>query len=113
MKIRVVTVMVALVSVGLMAGPARSTVSAGTYFEKGRTRLSLTGGWGQAFNQDYFVLGGGVGYYLARGFEMGVDGESWMGNTPKINKLTPEMRYIFQDIGSVFPYLGAFYRRTF
>lgn len=97
----------------LSALPVNSTVTAGTYFAQGRSRLSLYGGWGTAFNNSYFVLGAGAGYYVLRGLEVGVDGEAWMGSTPQIQKITPEIRYIIPTNTSIFPYIGTFYRRTF
>ncbi len=102
-----------LAGVVLIATRGESQVGAGASFDKGKTRLSLMGGWGQAFDQDYFVIGAGAGYYVLPGLEVGIDGESWVGNSPKIYKVTPEARYIFTQTGtSVFPYLGGFYRRT-
>jgi hypothetical protein len=103
----------ALLAVSWVAVRGEAVVNAGKFFEKGKTRMSVTGGWGQAFSQDYFVIGAGAGYYVLPGFEIGVDGETWVGNSPHITKVTPEARYIFQNMGSVFPYLGGFYRRTF
>jgi hypothetical protein len=105
--------LLALAVVGLLAATGKCQVGVGKFIQRGRTRLSLTGGWGQAFNQDYFVLGAGAGYFITQGWEAGVDGESWVGDSPKINKITPETRYIFQVAGDWFPYVGTFYRRTF
>jgi hypothetical protein len=82
-------------------------------FQKGRVRATITGGWGQAFNNDYFVLGGGLGYFVLRGLEVGLDGEAWMGEDPDFQKLTPQLRYVFPALGSLYPYVGGFYRRTF
>lgn len=47
------------------------------------------------------------------GLQIGVDGEGWLGNSPHIYKIAPQIRYIFYDFPQFMPYCGAFYRRTF
>ncbi len=94
-------------------GSADVGVGAGTSFGQGRTQLSVFGGSGSAFRQDYFVLGVGANYYVFQGLGLGLHFESWFGNSPDIYKLTPSVQYVFTQIPSVKPYVGVFYRRVF
>jgi len=94
-------------------GSAEVGVGAGTSFGQGRTQLSVFGGGGSAFNQYYFVLGVGANYYVVRGLGLGLNIESWFGNTPGIYKLTPSVQYVFTQVPSVQPYMGVFFRRVF
>ena len=59
-------------------------------FDKGSTQFSLLLGDGQAFGDNYTIIGIGVGYYAYDGLEIGINLDSWQGGTPKINQLTPE-----------------------
>ena len=94
-------------------GSADVGVGAGTSFGQGRATLSVFGGSGSAFSQSYFVLGVGANYYVIQGLGLGLNFESWLGNTPGIYKLTPNVQYVFTLIPSVQPYVGVFYRRVF
>lgn len=85
----------------------------GGSFSKGRSRLSVVGGNGYAFNDTYFVLGVGAAYYLANGLAAGLDLEWWTGGDPKIVKVSPSVQYVFYQVPRVSPYLGAFYRRSY
>jgi len=81
-------------------------------FADGSMRLSVLVGNGYAFNESYFIVGAGFGYYLVQGLELGLDVESWLGRSPGITKISPEVRYVIPTDGSIRPYIGAFYRRT-
>ena len=94
-------------------GSADVGVGAGTSFGQGRATLSVFGGSGSAFSQSYFVLGVGANYYVVQGLGLGLNFESWLGNTPGIYKLTPNVQYVFTLIPSVQPYVGVFCRRVF
>jgi hypothetical protein len=94
-------------------GSAEVGVGAGTSFGQGRTQLSVFGGGGSAFSQSYFVLGVGANYYVVHGLGLGLNFESWFGNTPGIYKLTPTVQYVFTQSSSLQPYVGVFYRRVF
>ncbi len=94
-------------------GFADAGVGVGTSFGQGRASLSVFGGSGSAFTQSYFVLGVGANYYVVQGLGLGLNFESWLGNTPGIYKLTPNVQYVFTQIPSVQPYVGVFYRRVF
>jgi len=81
-------------------------------FSKGRVRIGFYGGAGHTFNQTYVILGGGLGYYLADGLEIGVDLEGWLFQSPTIWKVTPQVRYVFYQMGNLKPYVGAFWRHN-
>jgi hypothetical protein len=95
-----------------LSPPASASEVAGV-FSKGRTNLVITAGSGYAFNETYFVLGLGVGYYVIDGLGVGLSLESWSGSDPKLYKVTPSVQYVFHQIPKVNPYIGAFYRRTY
>ena len=81
-------------------------------FAQGRKRVGIYGGLGSSFGNDYGIVGGGLGYYLTDGLEAGLDFETWFGNSPSVNKLTPQLRYVFWKGEKIKPYLGAFWRHT-
>jgi hypothetical protein len=81
-------------------------------FADGSMRLSVLVGNGYAFDESYLIVGVGFGYFVAKGFELGLDVETWSGSTPHITKVSPEIRYVVPTDTSVRPYVGAFYRRT-
>lgn len=95
----------------LSTSPA--TAQVGGYFEQGRTRFSLTAGYGSLNEKNYGVVGVGAGYYFLEGLEAGVDGEAWIGNKPHIYTVSPETRYILNYSEAFKPYLGGFVKRTF
>ncbi|HUI45541.1 MAG TPA: hypothetical protein VL122_06115 [Nitrospirota bacterium] len=81
-------------------------------FTAGSARFSIELGGGTAFNQNYSILGIGGGYFVADGIEVGLDVEEWLGNSPRIEQVSPQARVVLRWNGIVQPYLGAFYRRT-
>jgi len=92
--------------------PAAAADVAGA-FSSGRTQLVASAGTGYAFNESYLVLGLGVSYYLLDGFNVGLSVESWTGSNPTMYKVTPSVQYVFYQVPSVKPYIGAFYRRAY
>lgn len=109
-------IMVAVIFSAAFIGTVHAQAQIGAtrdLFSRGRTRASLSAAMGSSNGESYFVMGGGVGYYIANGLQLGVDGEAWLGNDPDIYKVTPEIRYVFTRIERLYPYVGAFYRRTF
>lgn len=93
---------------------ANALVSAGgSIFEQGKVNVSLTGGLGYAFNNNYAVLGTGINYFIVNGLSAGVDAEAWLGNNPNFYKVSPQVRYFFYKHARTKPYVGVFYRRTF
>jgi len=81
-------------------------------FAAGSMRASVLVGNGYAFDESYLIVGVGIGYYVAKGLELGLDGEFWTGGTPDITKISPALRYVLPTNSAVRPYVGAFYRRT-
>ena len=81
-------------------------------FSQGKTHVVAYGGAGHAFDQSYVILGLGVSYYLFDGFNAGLSYESWTGADPKMSKITPSVQYVFYQVQTVKPYVGALYRRT-
>ena len=82
-------------------------------FSQGSQSVSVIAGAGSAFNDDYIILGVGYGYYVINGLELGIDAQFWLSGDPSINKLSPQIRYVFTQPKTVKPYVGAFYRRTY
>jgi hypothetical protein len=81
-------------------------------FGQSRTHITLIGGNGYAFNNDYFVVGASASYYLIDGLGIGVSAERWMGGDPGISKYAPFVQYVFPQVTSMRPYIGGFYRHT-
>jgi len=83
-----------------------------TAFSKNSTSVAVVIGSGSAFNDNYTVLGVGVGYYVTEGLELGIDLQRWFSGEPTITKISPQIRYVFSQPKVIKPYVGAFYRRT-
>lgn len=81
-------------------------------FGQGTKRFSLLVGRGQAFGDNYTIIGLGLGYYVYDGLELAVNWDTWQGGEPDINQITPEVRYVFRNQSSIDPYVGALYRWT-
>ena len=77
-------------------------------FRQGSARLGA--GLGSA--HPYIVFGLGFGYYVADGTEIGLAGDIWFGGSPKIYQVIPQARYVFYQIPTLSPYLGALYREV-
>ncbi|MFZ5876589.1 MAG: hypothetical protein ACOYXU_09285 [Nitrospirota bacterium] len=108
-------VMVSALAAAFVLTPVAEAAAAdvaGT-FSKGRSRFSIVGGNGYAFNDTYFVLGVGASYFVYNGLSVGLDAEWWTGGDPGIVKVSPSLQYVFTDLASVAPYIGAFYRRSY
>lgn len=91
--------------------PARAASAAGP-FARGNVRGGLYGGAGNTLGNTYFIIGGGLGYYVYDGLEVGADFEGWLFQDPRIWKLSPQVRYTVWQLGALRPYVGAFWRRT-
>jgi len=89
------------------------TGGVGTAFSKNSTSVGVVIGSGSAFNDNYMILGLGIGYYVTKGLELGVDLQRWISGEPTITKVSPQIRYIFTQPKVIKPYVGAFYRRTY
>jgi hypothetical protein len=111
---RTATLLLAL-ACALSAGVSRAQEQSDVPFpfRKGRVRLSIFGSTTGSSDNRYFVLGAGVGYFLADGFEVGFEGETWLFGDPFVGKVSPQIRYIVPYIPMVHPYFGTFYRHWF
>jgi len=89
------------------------TGGVGGAFSKGSTSVGIVAGSGSAFNDNYIILGIGVGYYVLPGLELGIDVQHWFSGEPSISKISPQIRYVFTQAKVIKPYVGVFYRRTF
>ena len=103
-----------------LAGPAFADDEAPpprrTPFDRGRFALSLGGGTQDFLGNHYYVVGGGVGYYVLDGVGIHLSGLVELGASPFIGKLSPELRYVAQPLVGVWPvvpYVGAFYNHWF
>jgi hypothetical protein len=81
-------------------------------FAKGKKQVTVLGGSGYAFDETYFVIGGGVSYFVMDGLNVGVQAEAWTGGDPSIYKYTLSSNYVFYKTPRVAPYVGVFYRYT-
>jgi hypothetical protein len=87
-----------------------------TPFDRGRIGLSVGGGTTSAFGHPYYAIGGGVGYFVLDGVELGASGLVQFGSDPSIEKLSPSLRYVAQPLVGktpIIPYVGAFYTHWF
>jgi len=92
---------------------AYAASGAGTSAFKARTaRLSVLAGGNTAFDQNYTIVGIGVGYYVADGIEAGLDAALWSGAHPRIYEAGPQLRFVLNASEVLKPYAGIFYRRT-
>ena len=82
-------------------------------FSQGSVRLTLILGTGSTRTDNYFIIGGGLGYFLLDGLAVGLDYEAWLFAEPVLQRLSPEARYVFHMVPVIKPYVGTFYRRTF
>lgn len=107
---------VVLIFLGMVNTASAASVGTGgigTAFSKGSTSVGFILGSGSAFNDNYYILGASVGYYVTRGLELGVDVQRWFSGEPSITKVSPQVRYVFTQAKVIKPYLGAFFRRTY
>jgi hypothetical protein len=105
------TLLAALLGIGCVQG-ANAQQAAGMFGE-GRLHGAVIAGYGSAFNEDYAIFGLGINYYLIDGLAIGGNFETWRGGDPSITKLTLSTQYVFYQVPTIKPYIGAFYRRTY
>ena len=113
-KLFIALVMTGLAGHSVMANAASvGTGGVSTAFSKNSTSVGVVLGSGSSFNDNYIILGVGVGYYITNGLELGIDLQHWFSGDPSITKVSPQIRYVFTQSKVIKPYVGAFYRRTF
>jgi hypothetical protein len=82
-------------------------------FESGTVRFSGSISASTSFGDNYYQFGIGAGYYLADGLELGLDARSWLGGEQNIHEVEPSVTVVLTHFGSLKPYGGLLYRRTF
>lgn len=108
------SIMFIVVSVFLMSLAGNAPAAGfGSAFSKGSTSIGIVAGSGRSLQENYVILGVGVGYYVVNGLEIGIDAQHWFSGDPAITKVSPQIRYVFTQAKTIKPYVGAFYRRTF
>ena len=87
-----------------------------TPFDQGKMNLSIAGGSTSNFGERYFAIGGGFGYFILDGLELGLAAVHQFGDGPSISQVQPRVRYVVQPLVGKFPlipYVGAFYNHWF
>jgi len=110
---KIAAIFIFLGALNIASAASVGTGGIGTAFSKNSTTVGFILGSGSAFNDNYTILGVGLGYYVARGLELGLDVQHWFSGSPSITKVSPQIRYVFSQAKRVKPYVGLFYRRTF
>jgi hypothetical protein len=93
------------------APPASPSASPVVPLEPPRWRAAVSLGSGTSSGHSYVMLGGLLGYEVAAGFELYLDGQYWGGAQPSLGRVAPGVNWYaplpFR------PYLGAYYARSF
>jgi len=87
-----------------------------TPFDRGKMNLSIGGGSTSNFGERYFAIGGGFGYFILDGLELGISAVHQFGDGPSISQVQPRVRYVAQPLVGKFPlipYVGVFYNHWF
>jgi hypothetical protein len=79
-------------------------------FQQGAVGVKLTVASAFMGDNEYLILGGGLGYYIADGLEVALDGSVWIFDSPTIGTLTPQLEYVLHPIPIIKPYIGGFFR---
>jgi hypothetical protein len=94
-----------------LATPASPGAAPASAPEPPRWRAAVTLGSGSSYGHSYVMLGGLLGYEVAAGFELYLDGQYWGGAQPSLGRVAPGINWYaplpFR------PYLGAYYARWF
>jgi hypothetical protein len=111
--LKLLVLLVSAIQMPAINAASAGTSGVGTAFSKGSTSLGIVVGSGTAFNDDYVILGGSVGYYVLKGLQLGIDVQYWFSGDPSITKVSPQVNYVFTQPKDIKPYIGTFYRRTY
>jgi hypothetical protein len=84
----------------------------GDMYRHGRTHLTVGGGKGRTFDNNYTAISLSASYYAMDGLALGISYESWTGGDRHIIKYAPSVQYVFYESTMVQPYVGVFYRHT-
>lgn len=74
-------------------------------------RVGISLGSGETYGHSYVMFGGVLGYQVAHGFELSLDGQYWGGANPNLGRLAPGINW-YAPI-PFRPYLGVYYARWF
>lgn len=78
-------------------------------FARGSVSLTLLVGTASlGYDSQYFILGGGLGYYVVDGLELGAEGTVWLFDSPTIGTVMPQARYVLHFVPVIKPYVGTF-----
>lgn len=83
----------------------------GPPLEPPRWRLAVTLASGTSSGHSYLVFGGLLGYEVAGGLEVYLDGQYWGGAQPSVGRLAPGVNW-YAPL-PYRPYLGVYYARWF
>jgi len=81
-------------------------------YQQGNIRSWISAGRSEAFDDEYFLLGYGIGFFPIEYLELGIEGSYWLGETPSIQKIGIQAQYILPVEAPVKPYAGILYRNT-
>jgi hypothetical protein len=76
-----------------------------------RWRVGFSLGSGESYGHSYVMFGGIVGYQVAYGFELSLDGQYWGGANPNLGRVAPGVNW-YAPI-PFRPYVGVYYARWF
>lgn len=99
-----------------IAQPIEIEVPPENPFDRGKVNLSAAAGAGETLGERYYVIGGGFGYFVLDGLELGVRALEQFGDGPSITKVAPSIRYIAHPLvgkWALIPYVGGFYNHWF
>lgn len=99
--------------IALASAAAVPTLAQESQFSSGTVRFSGSLSASSGFDGSNVQVGVGVGYYLLDGLELGLDARSWLGGKYDVHELEPSITFVLSHFGSLKPYGGVMYRRTF
>lgn len=80
-------------------------------FARGSVTLTLLVGTASlGYDSQYVILGGGLGYYVVDGLELGAEGTIWLFDSPTIGTVMPQARYVLHMVPVIKPYVGTFFK---
>ena len=82
-------------------------------FSVGSKSLGIVLGSGEAFDDNYVIVGAGFGYYVVDGLQLNIQAQTWLGGDRDIDKITPGVQYVLSRNQKLKPYLGVFFTRSF
>jgi hypothetical protein len=97
----------------LLLLPLSAPATAATPFDQGRIQLGLGVGSAGSFDTRYVVAGARFGVFVLDGLQLGIDADFWLGGSPFVATVSPDVRYVLYFLDPLNPYLGVFYRHWF